>query len=423
MCILAKRNQFIQRERKISAAALLEAVLFANSDPSKVSLNDLAVYLKLNFGINLTRQAVGKRFNQNATKFLKRLVDHLLKINLADGAEVFVHSKFKRITIKDSTCYQLPSSFKEVYPGSGGSGSEASVRIQYEYDLKNLEVLDLTVTPFNTQDKENAKKTIDKINENDLVLRDLGYVDLEVLQSIDERKAWYISRLNPMVQVVDKLTNQPIDFTGIEEEMQKTGIHQMEKHVLLGLKRYPCRLIIELVPERVKQERLRKVIWECKKKGRKLSIQKRARIGLNLLLTNCSSKMLSVSEARRIYGIRWQVELIFKAWKQNLQFQKVKQMSVDRFEFLLYAKLIMVMLYWKIYQSIDIIYYGKTKQRISVIKVHKTLNQLSENIKKVIRGCKEALEKTIQYLQELSDLQLKHDDRKERINWKNVEII
>jgi hypothetical protein len=374
----------------------------------------------LHFGLNLTRQAIGKRFSQKATGFLKQLIDHLLKINLADGSEVFVNSKFERITIKDSTCYQLPSNFKEVYPGSGGSGSEASVRIQYEYDLKNLEVLDLKVTPFNDQDKKNAKDTIGQIKENDLVLRDLGYVDLEVLASIDERKAWYISRLNPMMQVVDAITNQPIDFAAIEVKMKRTGVQQIEKSVLLGLKRYPTRLIIEIVPERIKEERLRKVLWECKKKGRKLSIQKRARIGLNLLITNCPSKMLSISEARRIYGIRWQIELIFKAWKQNLQFHKIKQMSVDRFEFLLYAKLILVMLYWKIYQSVDIVYFSKTRQRISIAKIHKALNQLSENIKKLIRGCKVAIEKVIQYLQEVSDIQLKHDNRKDRINWLNV---
>jgi hypothetical protein len=417
---VSKTNGFIQRERKISATNLLEAVLFANSDPSKISLNDLAVYFKLHFGIKLTRQAIGKKFSTNATRFLKQLIDHLLKINLADGSGTFVNSRFGRITIKDSTCYQLPPKFKGIYPGSGGDGSEASVRIQYEYDLKNLEVLDLEVTPFNNQDRENAKETIGKIRENDLVLRDLGYMDVRVLELINERKAWYISRLNPINQVVDVITNQSIDFIEIEEEMKRTGVHQIERNILLGAKRCPTRLIIELVPERIKEERLRKALRESQRKGRKLTQKKKARIGLNLLLTNCSSKMLSISEVRRIYGIRWQIEMIFKAWKQNLQFHKIKPMNIERFEFLLYAKLIMVMLYWKIYQTVDIIFYGKTRQRISVSKIYKTLNQLSEFTKKIIRGCKEVLSKIIQYLQEISDLQLKHDDRKDRINWKNV---
>lgn len=420
---LSKDSGFIQRERKISAASLLEAVLFANTDPSKISLNDLSVYFNLHFGIKLTRQAIGKKFSANATAFLKQLIDHLLKINLVDGTTIFVNSKFGRITIKDSTCYQIPSKFKGIYPGSGGDGSEASVRIQYEYDLKNLEVLDMEVTPFINQDRKNAKETIGKIRENDLVLRDLGYMDVRVLELINERKAWYISRLNPMNQVVDVNTNQLIDFIEIEEEMLRTGVHQTERNILLGAKRCPARLIIELVPERIKEERLRKVHRECQRKGRKLTQKKKSQIGLNLLLTNCSSKMLSISEVRRIYGIRWQIEMVFKAWKQNLQFHKIKLMNIERFEFLLYAKLIMVMLYWKIYQTVDIIFYGKTRQRISVSKIYKILNQLSEFTRKIIRGCKEVLVKIMQYLQEISDLQLKHDDRKDRINWNNVVII
>lgn len=368
----------------------------------------------------LTRQAIGKKFSKNATDFLKQLIDHLLKINLSDGSESFVTSKFERITIKDSTCNQLPTKLKELYPGSGGSGSDASVRIQYEYDLKNMEVLDLNVTAFNSQDRENAKLTIEKIRENDLVLRDLGYVDIQVLEAINQRKAWYISRLNAHINAIDQETNQAIDFLEIENEMKKIGVQQIEKNVVLGSKRCPSRLIIEVLPENIKEERLRKIIKEYKKKGRILSKQKRARMGLNLFLTNCPSKMLSISEVRRIYGIRWQIEMIFKAWKQNLQFHKIKPMNVDRFEFLLYAKLVVVMLYWKIYQTADSLFYSKTKQRISVAKIYKTLNQLCENIKRVLRGCKESLWKIMRYLQEMSGLQLKHDDRKDRINWKNV---
>jgi hypothetical protein len=53
---LTRQSEFIQRFRKISAISLLESVLFSAEDPSKVSLNDMAIYHQINYGISVTRQ-------------------------------------------------------------------------------------------------------------------------------------------------------------------------------------------------------------------------------------------------------------------------------------------------------------------------------------------------------------------------------
>ena len=310
---LSKDSMFVQRKRKVTAISLLESVLYSDNDPSKVSLNDMAIYHRINYGLMLTRQALAKRFDKNATNFLKKLLGHLLESNLSESASIFTNSKFKRITIKDSTSNQLPENLKSTYPGSGGSGSKSSVRIQFEYDLKNLEVLELSVSAFNNQDKKNAKDTLDNIKRNELVIRDLGYITFDILEEIGKRKAWYLSRLNPVTKVTDQATGTILDFVLIEEYMKHNGLCSIEKNVFIGAKKLPVRLVIELVPDKIKEERLRKALKEGKKKGRVMSKEKRARLGLNLFLTNCPEQMLAASELRKIYGIRWQIELIFKA--------------------------------------------------------------------------------------------------------------
>jgi hypothetical protein len=420
---LSKDSMFVQRQRKVTAISLLESVLYSDNDPSKVSLNDMAIYHRINYGLMLTRQALAKRFDKNATNFLKKLLGHLLESNLSESASIFTNSKFKRITIKDSTSNQLPENLKSTYPGSGGSGSKSSVRIQFEYDLKNLEVLELSVSAFNNQDKKNAKDTLDNIKRNDLVIRDLGYITFDILEEIGKRKAWYLSRLNPVTKVTDQATGTILDFVLIEEYMKHNGLCSIEKNVFIGAKRLPVRLVIELVPDKIKEERLRKALKEGKKKGRVMSKEKRARLGLNLFLTNCPEQMLAASELRKIYGIRWQIELIFKAWKQTSGFHKIKKMNVDRFEFLLYAKLVLLMLHWKIYQAIDILTYHKIRLRVSVIKIYKTLKQFSGHIKDIIRGNDYLIGELVACLIDLSYSHLSHSDRKNRINWRNVENI
>jgi hypothetical protein len=423
MAQLAKDCKFILRSRKISAVSLLEAVLFSNPDHSKVSLNDLAIYHKLNYGINLTKQALDKRFSECATLFVKTLFAHLLKNNLALNNETFLHSCFNRIRIKDSLCFQLPENMKESYPGSGGAGSDAAGRIQFEYDLKNHNVIEFNISAFNNQDYKNARETLDNLQQDDLIIRDLGYNSIGVLDGICKRNAWFVSRLNHLVSVRDAETNNIIDFVEIEKQMCKRGILIMEKEVLLSQKDYRCRLVIEIVSDHIKEERIRKREILNKKKGRKSSKETLARAGLNLYCTNCPSQMISASEIRRIYGIRWQVEMIFKAWKQGTQLHTVKKMSVERFEFLIYAKMVWILLQWKIYQMIDTEMSLSRKGRVSVIKFYKAIGQYRYLIKMILKGQIPKMKECIKVLEEISSILLKHEDRKNRINWRCVEII
>jgi hypothetical protein len=98
-------------------------------------------------------------------------------------------------------------------------------------------------------------------------------------------------------------------------------------------------------------------------------------------------------------------------------------MNIDRYEFLLYSKLIIVMLNWRLYQAIDTFIYTNTRQRISILKMYKTIKQFHEKMKEMIRGKKAAIHELINQLKEIGNEHLLHEDRKGRINWRNVEII
>ena len=402
---------------------MIESILFTNPDPSKVSLNDMAIYHKIHCGIELTRQAIAKKFTKKATEFVQLLLAQLLKSNLSGAREIFVNSNFNRILIKDSTCNQLPDNLKDYYPGSGGSSSKASVRIQFEYDLKNQEVIELCPSAFNEQDIKNAKDTLCNIQKNDLIIRDLGYVSMETLGGIDKKMAWYISRLNNNSDVYDKETGNKFNFEKLEQYMRRYNIYIIDKDVLIGANRYPTRLVVELVPDSVKAERIRKAKRKSVRNRAKTSEKSKARFGLNLFLTNCTKTMISASQVRMIYGIRWQIELVFKAWKQNIQFHKIKKMNIHRYEFLLYVKLVMILLTWKYHQVVDINIFKKYRQRVSILKLYKAINQFSKEIIGIIRGDKESFNKLITNILDIGKRYLLQDDRKNRINWRNVQNI
>ena len=71
------------------------------------------------------------------------------------------------------------------------------------------------------------------------------------------------------------------------------------------------------------------------------------------VITNAHEDIMPLAEASMFYRLRWQIELIFKTWKSLASIDKVKKIKKERFECQLYARLIWILLNWKIYQAID----------------------------------------------------------------------
>lgn len=105
------------------------------------------------------------------------------------------------LRIMDSTCFHLPEIMSGSFPGCDGDGSKAAKSIQFEYDLKNGQVLDLSIHPFNSQVIENAQLPVYNNCSNDIFIRDLGYVSIISLQQIEKNKNFYINHSQSGISV------------------------------------------------------------------------------------------------------------------------------------------------------------------------------------------------------------------------------
>ncbi len=144
--------------------------------------------------------------------------------------------QFNRILRKDSVCFQVDESLADLFPGSGGSGSKANVRIQLEYDLLSGKVVDLSLNAFNDQDAKNSMLTLEVINEGDLVVRDLAYMHLNALNGIIKQLAHFLCRLQTNRKVYQRLGDKiiEVDFAEIAIVMREHGIDKIEEVVFLG---------------------------------------------------------------------------------------------------------------------------------------------------------------------------------------------
>jgi len=251
--------------------------------------------------------------------------------------------------------------------------------------------LELEVSAFTKTDSTNAHETVNKIQPGELVIRDLGYISIENMKAISrERNAYYLNRLKSSTVVFKTIGNKPerFNFSQIESKMRKGNIRLMETKAYIGEdQKYPVRMIINLVSEQVKEERVRERRKYAKKKKQTVNKETLARCGLNVFITNADEDLLPTKLVPPIYGIRWQIENIFKVWKSVGGIHKVKKISKERFEFYLYSKLVFFIKSWQAMQIIEL----ATNATISYYKYLKVVsisgfNTLELLFKKIIEA-------------------------------------
>jgi Transposase DDE domain len=352
---IAMESGFVKRTttNKLRPSDFIDVLIASHSSGKQLSLNAIAFVLATRHGVEISKQGLDARFNTLGVLFLRGVLEQVLKDMLRNvDNDISFLSAFKSVRIKDSTSFQLPSELAHLYPGSGGAGSKASVRIQFEFDFKTGRVYDLTFGPFNVSDQTDATRTINNVEPDDLVIRDLGYINHDAIIGIEKVKAWYLNRLRSRDNVYEKSGQgefELIDFGKLYRDLVHFNTNQTEREVFItDRKDIKARMIIEVVPEDVYEKRIRKAMAEAKKKGRQLSNEYRDRARLNLFITNVPKDVLKTEDTRTLYRLRWQVELIFKAWKQTMKIEKVKKMKAERFECMLLSKLIWLTMNWAI---------------------------------------------------------------------------
>lgn len=267
---LARESEFVQRKAKLDGERFATMMVFAQGSLADTSLVALCEDFQYTNSEKLTKQSLQERINDRAAIFLKMLLEAVIaqQINSNNFKELL--PSLKNIKIKDSSSYQVPEHLRDLFPGSGGSTSEACVKIQFEYELRSGKIIDLSIGGFTTTDIVNSHNTLDDIQADDLLIRDLGYVDLSLLNIIQKKGAFFLNRIKSNVSVWIKNKTgvfEPLPLAKIEKQMRHQQIATKEFDVYLGKeKSVACRLIIECLPAEVREQKHRKAIKTAKKK-------------------------------------------------------------------------------------------------------------------------------------------------------------
>lgn len=367
---------FLKRRTKLSPGIFLDTLLFNQFDNKQVSLNDHSIDLRLKYQLQVTKQSMDQRFNASSVAFVKALLAAQMSQQLSRSIHSEALERFSSVKIKDSTRFWLPDNLKDVYPGNGGTDSGAGMHIQFEFDLKSGQISDMHATNALRQDQTDAVESIGDITAGSLVIRDLGYFSTEVLEQIQKRNAYFITRLSPRLHVYEFKQGQYrlLDINLLYKKMRKQQITQMELFVFAGSQRkVPVRLFLETLPDGQVNKRLRKAKRQAAKKGRQPCDQYKVYRMVNLFITNVETDWLATQHIRTLYRLRWQIELRFKCWKSLWHLDAVKKMKRYRFETYLYATLLHIIINWEIAVNMISMTWYEKRRLLSMYKCFKAL--------------------------------------------------
>ncbi len=189
---------------------------------AETPLTQLCSCLEVSTEVLISPEGLNQRFNATAVQFLQQVLAELLNQKLSSTKLLYspYTSIFKRIRILDSTSFQLPDPFSFVYPGAGGCSHTAGMKIQLEYDLLSGQFLHIHTGPGKQHDRTYGSLCVPTITANDLCIRDLGYFHLKDLQHIQDKKAYYISRIKSNTRIYQKILTLIIFKTAESRKVQ-----------------------------------------------------------------------------------------------------------------------------------------------------------------------------------------------------------
>jgi hypothetical protein len=342
----------------------------------------------------MSREALHLRFTATAVSFMQLCIEFILKqrINTMSVIDSQLLNQFSRIHIFDSTSWEIDPNLRDVFPGSGGNASNANCKVQlcYEYLYGSLSFFD--IIPGNNPDNGYATKLPALIERGELLIADLGYFCLKSLKSIAESSAYFIFRFLVGINLYDAATMRPIDLRYLLEKA--TGnTYQMD--VVMGSQKQTqvgCRLICLRVGDNIAEKRRRKLKQNAVKKGRTISELQLFMTGWTLMVTNVPREWLSPEMARPLYGLRWQIELLFKQLKSVLAIHKSATGKEHRLRCELLGKLIVAILIHRVHSDVNINLWNTQRQEISMDKLYKRIQERAFIImRKLLASLSEAL--------------------------------
>jgi hypothetical protein len=365
------RSKIFIRDSKIQAMTVVKVFCFGLWDIPDTSLRQIAGKMEdEQRGLKITKQGVFKKLSQ-CVELLKETFKLAIEYSLAvcrtlENSYITGITAFSDILICDSTFITLPDKLEKIWKGPGGKrGVKASLKIQTIYSVLTRTIKKFELFKGAGSDAEYNDLIVNYIRRSMLVITDLGYFARDFFREVENKKAYYLSRLRS--KTVIHIENSEGKLIQIPNLLRILKENIVDTEVWIGARctnQLKCRLVAIKLPVEVANERIRKAKKASKKT---LSAYEIELLRWNILITNASKEILSAEAACALYRLRWQIELLFKACKSYLNINKVGRCGATQLECIIYGRLIAAVIVFGFYAVLNAYYYIRCSRYVSML--------------------------------------------------------
>lgn len=348
---LAREVGFIQRERVISGADFVQSLIFGWLQEPEIAVDGLTQVLERR-EVSISGAGLSQRFTPEAAALLQRVLERLSAEQMqVEPVEIALLKPFSAVIVEDSSSITLPPQLAEVWRGCGGSpgASEAAIKLFVRWDVLRGELYGPGLEQGRCNDKR-GPFAVEDLPDGCLYVADLGFFSVQRLAQVagrgDHCKRSFVSRYQTKTALLTR-SGHRIELRGVLPQQEG---QRVEFGALVGAAgRLPVRVIMERVPKEVAEERRAHIREVAQAHGRTADAEVLYLAAWTIVLTNVARRRLTAEQVFVILRLRWQIERLFRLWKEHGYIDQWRSKKPWRILSEVYAKLAaMVIQQWLI---------------------------------------------------------------------------
>jgi len=391
---LAIEHGWCKRQGKISPFEFLYCPL-GQASALNLTLNAQAS----TFSVAVSRQAVDQRYNAQAVKYFEAAFQESLATAFAwttpSAMTQLIGQHLRAIRLFDSTHCSCSDALAQIFPGCGGGGAQAGLKVLLSYDYGAGQLHPLALLPANHSDQSLALLACAQVGPQELGIFDKGFFKALALRTLSERGAYFLVPWHHGVSVRElDAQGQPQGLLDVAAQLKATTQmrvewlavdlgHTPESH--LG----PVRLVAFRLHEETANRRRAALREKYRTRGQQPSAQALELAGWLILVTNAPASVLPTAALGYLYRVRWQIELIFKQWKSVLRLDVLLSKNSYRVQCEVWSRLLMALVSFTWYQHANAACFQLHRCEISFFKVAQQLQQHGQVLVRALFGQRE----------------------------------
>lgn len=375
---VAKKTRFVQRASKLTGTKFLQALVFNTLEKKEMTLVGMAQSC-LDLGVSISPQGLDERIDESSVAFMREMSElAMTRFRSQEPLDIELLGQFSSIYLVDSSQISLPESMAELFPGSGGNASTASMKMHLMFDYLHGHFAQLEYTSGRDPD-QGYRGHWSLIQAGALFIMDLGYFVLDTFKQIDEHNGYFLSRFQDQTALFDQ-TGEKIELSQL---LTKQKEPLSEHDVLMGSRlrhRIPCRLIVVELSQEVADRRRQKAKKNAQRHGRTVNKKRLKLLDWGLFVTNMPMAMLRAEHVFSLYRIRWQIELVFKMCKSFCGLNYISSWRPERILTEFYARLIAVVLIYFLIAPVRLPFGPTQNREISPVQVRTIFQRFARTL-------------------------------------------